>query len=108
MWMDVRSGEHRRGVRSAAFAKVACRATLPSLGWSLVSRPAGSFDEDVSPYIDFREFAGVVPPQANAAATLALRNLLDRLNSGDRPPAGTPTSNAIAQVNTGMSSLSER
>lgn len=76
---------------------------------SLVSRPPASVDEDLTVWIDFKEFAGAVPASwAFAAANLALRHLLDRLNSGDRPPAGTASSLAIAQVNGGMDWISPK
>jgi hypothetical protein len=76
---------------------------------SLVARPAGSYAEDLSVYIDFRELGLAVPAHwATPAATLALRNILDRLSVGDRPPRGTVTTNSINLLNAGMTALSAK
>ncbi len=76
---------------------------------SMVARPAGSLQEDLTVWIDFREFAGAVPASwAAPAAGFALRHLLDRLNSGDRPPAGTATDIAIRWVNDGMTAIAKK
>ena len=73
---------------------------------SLVARPAGSYDEDLNVYIDFRELGQSVPAHwATPAASLGLRNILDRLNVGDRPPRGTLTTMAIGMLDAGMTAL---
>jgi hypothetical protein len=76
---------------------------------SLVARPPGSFQEDLTVWVDFREFALSVPASwTTPAASFALRHLIDRLNSGERPPAGTQTSVAINNVNSGMTALATK
>jgi hypothetical protein len=73
---------------------------------SLVARPPNSNDEDTNVYIDFRELGISVPAHwAGATAKLALRNILDRLNAGDRPPRGTLTTRAINYLDAGMGPL---
>jgi hypothetical protein len=76
---------------------------------SLVSRHPGSSLEDLTPYDDFKELGAIVPNHwAYNAANLGLRNLLDRVNSGDRPQAGTPRTDAIGKINAAMNSLSAK
>ena len=76
---------------------------------SLVARPAGSLEEDLTVWNDFQVFAASVPASwATSATSFALRHLIDRLNSGDRPPAGTETDLAISRVNGAMTTIATK
>ena len=76
---------------------------------SMVALPPGSVVEGKTVYADFIEFAAAVPaPWATAATSFALRHILDRLNSGDRPPVGSATDLAISQINAGMSNIATK
>jgi hypothetical protein len=76
---------------------------------SLVARPPGSLEEDLTVWKDFQAFAESVPASwAPSATAFALRHLIDRLNSGDRPPAGTATDLAISRVNGAMTAIAAK
>ena len=76
---------------------------------SLVARPPGSSAEDLTVWIDFQTFAASVPASwATSATSFALRHLIDRLNSGDRPPAGPQTDLAINRVTGAMTAIAAK
>jgi len=76
---------------------------------SLVARPFGNFDEDVSPYMDLVQVAAIVPDHwAASAGKFALRALFERLDAGERAPNATETDKAVAQVDAAVTQLAPK